>query len=150
VGKKNMILMDFLNDVYIPQKLLGKSPKTMRLYRVSVRKLDSFLDRPARLNDLNDDMFARFLAWRLETTLKASVEKDRCQLAAVWRFAFMKGLVKEPSFLPIIPSPAKTPRAWKIEELERLFNACRQTEGAFADKKDGLWVCRRDSTIAMV
>jgi len=135
-----MRLLDFFENTYVPQRLLGKSPKTIRLYKCSIKCFSDHLGRAATLADLTDESLAPFLLWRISQTSRASANKDRVQICAIWRFANAKQMVDKLPTIPSIVSPEQIPIAWTLEEMARLFEACKSTTGVYYDRKDARWV----------
>ena len=139
-----MKLLDFLNDVYVAQRLIGKSEKTARLYRCSVKQYRNHLGREPTLDDLTNETMAAFLQWRLdEGTKKSTTEKDRVQLSAIWRFAALKRLVEDMPTIPPIDVPTVAPVAWTMEEIGQLFSQCKKTTGAYVDEENAAWAVTR-------
>ncbi len=140
----NNAILKFLNDVYIAQKLIGKSEKTARLYRCSVKQYKRFLGREPTLDDLTNETMAAFLQWRLdEGTKKSTTEKDRVQISAIWRFAVLKREVEELPIIPPIDVPTVAPVAWTMEELGQLLDACSRATGAYVDNDQAQWAVLR-------
>lgn len=125
-----MLLHEFFEGVYTPLRLRGKSKETVRLYRLSLRSFDKTLQRPATLEDLTDLNLAKHLS-RLAAMGRAAatINKDRAQLLAIWRFAVQRNHL---SIWPNVPEeiePKRTPMAWMPEELEKIQRAIQLEEG---------------------
>lgn len=139
-----MLLLTFLNDFYVTQRLIGKSHKTARLYRCSVSQFSKYLGRDALLSDLTDATMAAFLRHRLDTgTTKATAEKDRVQISAIWRFAHAKQEVERLPTIQSISVPVVAPVAWTMDELGQLLESCRTTGGVYVDNQRAQWAVTR-------
>ena len=125
-----MRLDAYFDDYYAPSKLLGKSQNTFRLYRVCFQHLANTLGRPAELSDLNDTTIRKHLQRLLdEGRSKATVNKERCSIVALWRHACQKKMVDSWPDIPKYKEPVRTPMAWTRDDVEQLLTACRRSEG---------------------
>lgn len=123
-------LPTYFELVFWPRKSLKNSPRTEKLYRHSLDRLSEFLQRPATLADLNDDTLIGFLAWRkTDCGSLHTVAKDRSCLLAIANAAARKRHIPEFLDLPTVDPPDVDPEAWTMEELDRLFTACRNSVG---------------------
>lgn len=125
-----MLLREFFDSIYTPLKLRGRSQETVRLYRLSLSSFERTLGRPATLVDLTDLNMARHLG-RVSAAGRAAatVNKDRAQLLAIWRFACQRGYLTIWPNVPAEIEPKRTPQAWLPEELESIERAIRTEEG---------------------
>ncbi len=125
-----MLLQEFFDSIYVPLKLRGRSQETVRLYRLSLRSLEKTLCRPATLEDLTDLTLARHLS-RVSAAGRAAatVNKDRAQLLAIWRFACQRGYLTIWPNVPAEIEPKRTPQAWLPEELASIEKAIRTEDG---------------------
>lgn len=129
----------FLEQLYIPLRLRGKSERTVKLYRFSVRIFSTWMGRSAKLSDLNDLTVANYLASLAETHKPHTVEKERCQLLAMWRLANDYHFITKPPNIPPTPLPHRDPVCWTESELRRLFNAAKRERGNYAGIPAGDW-----------
>lgn len=130
----------FYDDYYKPLRLRSRSDNTRRLYEYSIRNFGTFLHRDATLADFNDDTVGRLMYWMTEKGRSPyTVNKERSQLLAIWRFACRKGYLSEWPDVDPENAPERIPRAWTSEQLDRLFQACLATPGAFSGVPCGLW-----------
>jgi integrase len=133
-------LMTFFEEQYIPLRLRTRSARTVTLYRSSIRTFAKFLGRDPELSDLTDLTVSRHLMKLRERGLAAhSIEKERCQLLAIWRFACRKGHVQIWPDVPAEAKPDRVPQAWTQDELRRLFDAIRQEPGKIAGVTAADW-----------
>ena len=125
-----MKLRDFFEGQYRPLKLRGRSPNTVRLYLCTISALEKFLQRPATLEELFDDLLlARYLTHRAETRSPFTSEKERTQIMAMIRFAHERracGNLPMPC-VPPTPLPERVPEAWPVESIRELMKAAEKT-----------------------
>ncbi len=125
-----MLLREFFDTIYIPLKLRGRSQETVRLYRLSLKSFDLTLGRAATMQDLTDLHLARHLGRvSAKGRAAATINKDRAQLLAIWRFACQRGYLSVWPNVPAEIEPKRTPQAWLPDELLRIQHAIRQEDG---------------------
>jgi integrase len=124
-----MLLTTFLNSVYVPLKLRGRSPESVRLLRHAIRQFSLHLGRDATLEDFDDLTVSQFLAVRASKLSPNSVARERSGLLALWNLAQARGLLRlRPLVAPEL-IPEQTPRAFTADELGRLWTSCGQVRG---------------------
>ena len=125
-----MLIHDFFETIYTPLKLRGRSKETVRLYRLSIKSFDRTLGRPAQLVDLTDINLSRHLQ-RLSVNGRAAatINKDRAQLLAIWRFACQRNYLTIWPNVPQEIEPKRTPTAWLPEELAAIERAIKTEPG---------------------
>lgn len=124
-----MTLDRFLDDIYVPLRLRGRSDNSVRLLRHAIRQFSLHLGRPATLDDLDDLVVSRFLAARAPTLSPHSVARERSGILALWNLAQARGLVRlRPCVQPEV-LPDRTPRAFTADELRRLVASARESRG---------------------
>lgn len=130
-AKANMTLPDLLTEHYVPQRLLGKSKNTVRLYNLSISVFSKYLGRVATVADLNTKTVSNFIGYSLrETKLsRATIQKDRTQLVALWNFSARKGWSVEFPEIASIVVPDRVPDSWSDDELVALMRACQSAKG---------------------
>jgi integrase len=137
---KPRALRAFLDDVYAPIRLGGKSPRTLYLYRNSVRLFGNFLGRDVMLSDLTDDTFAAHLASLRERGAAAhTVVKEYCQICAMWRFAAQRHLVADCPTVAKPLMPRTDPKSWLLDDLRKIFNAIDQLKGEIGGVPEAAW-----------
>lgn len=135
-----VLLVDFYRLHYEPLKLRSRSDNTRRLYATSLRSFGKFLARLPTLADLTDDCVNRYLAWfRRLPRAPASVNKERSNLLAIWRFAARKRYVDLWPDVEAEVEPDRVPQAWTDQQMFRLFAACGQETGVIASIPAGDW-----------
>lgn len=135
-----MLLINFFETCYLPLRLHGKSANTSRLYRISIRSFSTTLGRPAHIEDLTDEAVKRHLQRVLDAgRSKATANKDRSQLLAIWRFAHQHGYVAKWPCVPAEIEPVRIPRAWMAEDVRTLFAAVDRLEGDIDGVDRRIW-----------
>lgn len=137
----HMPLWRVMDEHYVNERLLGKSHHSIRLHHISIRKLGRYLGREAVVGDLNQKTISDYLRYQLEeTTLaRATVEKDRVQLLAVWRFCARKRWLPVFPEIQSIPVPERVPDSWSREEMEQIVKACSKFRDKIGEVNEGLW-----------
>lgn len=126
----NMHLSDFFETVYLPRKLFGRSPQTARLIRYSIDSFEKTLKRKPVIDDLCDDNIRRHMMRVIaDGKSVATANKDRAQLCAVWRFAFLLRYIDHQPTVQQLPQPERVPRAWEQHEVQSLLDACGRLKG---------------------
>ncbi len=123
-------LLDYFETTFWPRRSLKNSPRTEKLYRLSIDRFAEFLRRPPTLADLNDNAVIAFLAWRkADVPSLHTVAKDRQCILTIARRAAEKRHIPEFLDVPAIDPPQVAPQAWTMAELDALFAACRNSVG---------------------
>lgn len=124
-----MTLESFLDTVYVPLRLRGRSPESVRLLRHAITQFSRWLGRPALLDDLDDLVVSQWLTTMAGKKSPNSVARERSGILALWNLAQGRGLVRlRPTVAPE-RIPQSTPRAFTVEELGRLAQAARWSSG---------------------
>jgi len=140
VADTELSLETFFLDYFAPLFLRGRTANTLRLYRTTQRNLAKFLERRPRLSDLNDVTVNRFLHWFRELGRSpCSVNKERSNLLAMWRFACRKRFLVEWPDVKADIEPVRVPHAWTCDQVARLFAACDAEPGKLCGVPAGVW-----------
>ena len=124
-----MTLTTFLEPVYVPLRLRGRSPESVRLLRHAITQFSRFLGRQATLDDLEDLVVSQWLTAMAGKKSPNSVARERSGILALWNLAQGRGLVKlRPTVAPEL-IPQTTPRAFTADELARLAAAAKLSYG---------------------
>lgn len=135
-----MSLSEFFHGLFRPLRLRSRRPRTIDLYRTTIRSFERFLGRAAQLTDLDDITVSSYLTWQRDRDLSPySVEKERANLLCMWRFAAQRALLTIWPNVEREVCPNRIPSAWVDSEIESLFTACGNTVGYVGPVKAGLW-----------
>jgi len=135
-GVSNMLLREFFYQQYKPKKLHGKSVNTVRLYDVLFRNFARTLKRAPTLDDLTNDAIQAHMQRLLDDgRTKATANRDRCSMVALWRYAAKQGIIDRWPDVPKEVEPIREPQAWLREDIEKLFNAVAKLEGCLRDTR---------------
>lgn len=137
-----MKLSDFFEVHYKPKRLHGKSKNTVRLYEVCFRNLARTLGREPLLSDLTNESIAAHMQRMLDDgRTKATANKERCQLVALWRYASRIRMLEGWPDVPKEQEPTRVPMAWTREDVDKLLQACAKLDGTIkgSDIPNWLW-----------
>lgn len=136
-----MLLKKFFVDVYQPRKLRGKSKNTVRLYHVCFRNLAKTLGREPQLADLTNDIVSQHMQRLLDDgRSKATANKERCELVALWRYAAQLKLVDGWPDVQKEIEPIRMPQAWLHEDITKLLATANKLEGTIKDTDIPEWL----------
>lgn len=135
-----MLISEFFEHHYRIRRLRGKSQETSRLYRISVRNFEKTLGRRAVLADLTNENVSLHMQTMLDRgRAKATANKDRSQLLALWRFATRIGMhTTHPEVMPET-EPIRVPVAWMADDIHKLMAAIKSTQGNIGDVPASVW-----------
>lgn len=111
------------------------NPRSISLYRGTLARFAEHVGHEPTVADLDDLVVSEFLIARStqpcrgRTLSPASVEKDRCQLLAIWRYGARKRLVAEFPDVQRWKVPKRVKDAYTVSHLERLLEACGRLRG---------------------
>jgi integrase len=124
-----MTLTTFLDTIYVPLRLRGRSQESVRLLRHSITQFSRWLGRDATLDDLEDLVVSQWLTAMAAKKSPNSVARERSGILAIWNLAQGRGLVRlRPTVAPELV-PQSTPRAFTVEELARLADSAKLAWG---------------------
>lgn len=134
-----MRLADFFKDIYLPQRLMGRSPATVVDYTVIMRKFGRWLARPAVLADLNDSTVGLYLAWLFQKEKKKppTCNHHRQCLLALANFAKRRKLLGEVFDIDKMREFKRVPVCWSLEEFGRILQAAGRTPGIIPRQRGG-------------
>lgn len=137
----NTPLERFYLDYYELANLRIRSDSTRRHYRVTVSNFRDFLGREPLLSDLTDANGVRFARWLEDVKGIAShtVNQRLNYFRAIWRWCAKENFVAKWPTFGNIPASKPVPRAWTVDQIERLFKACRETPGFVGCIPAGDW-----------
>lgn len=141
-----MTLRDLLIDRIAPLKNL--SDRSVKMYESTLDRFRDFLGHEPTVDDLDDLTAAKFIRWRSSTVhdqkrgliSPASLAKDSAHLRSLWTWLAKKRwkrsdgeLIEFPDYArPRVPKPV--PKAYKAEELAKLFQEARHRKGLVGGK----------------
>jgi integrase len=139
-GKADPVILisKLFEDHYKPTRLRG-GHNTVRLYRCLLCRLSDHYGRHSTTRDFENVSISRFLDRRSSQVSPHTVERERTQVLALWRFAFVHrlgGVVTMPD-VPAGRLPEKIPRAWTVDQMRMLMISARMTPGQIAGKEAG-------------
>jgi integrase len=145
-SEQNMMLSAFFEREYLPHRLAGASPNTIRLHENALYHFYRFLKRPAQLRDFNNNTVTALLAWmatqtdrRKELLSPVTCNKVLKQLLALWRYAALKHLVADLPDVRNLREPKRVPTAWTVEQMGLILDACREAHGFISGIKARLY-----------
>lgn len=137
-----MIIHDELTDalrshfriLYKRQRLLGKSPETVRLYEIALDEFDRAHGRPATIHDLTDESVIGMMQAILDRgRANRTANRSRECIVALWTFLARKRIVLSFPDVPRLPEPIDDPVAWSKDQLRRLWQGCVDAPGMIGD-----------------
>ena len=133
-----MKLRELFSEHYQPTRLRG-GRNTVRLYGCVMNRLTEHFGREPDTSDLQNNTIAKYLDSRSSQVSPHTVERERTQILALWRFACVHRIGSVES-MPDVPAgrlPQKIPTAWTAEEMKLLMVAARMTPGTIAGREAG-------------
>lgn len=129
-----MMLIDFLNDVYVTKKINIRKSSADQL-RFTINNYSRFLGHNAVVPDLTEIKILRFLSYRLQEGLaRKTVSQNRGNLLVLWRAAHRWKYHPEPvADIDCIRVPKKQPRAFTVEESSKILNEMRSLQGTMRE-----------------
>jgi integrase len=127
-----MLMADFLDRIYIPHRLRGKSERSVRLYRLCIQRFSETLQKQPELSDLTNENILLHLKLRSEVSA-ATRNKELAELTAMWRFAVQKQLHNGWPEVTAETEPKRTPQAWLQADMTKLLSAAGRCEGTIAE-----------------
>lgn len=136
--KKEMNLRELFSDHYQPTRLRG-GKNTVRLYGCVMTRMTEHFGREPDTGDFQNNIIAKYLDARSSKVSPHTVERERTQILALWRFACVHRIGTVVS-MPDVPAgrlPQKVPKAWTVEEMKLLMVAARMTPGKIGVVESG-------------
>lgn len=116
-----MRLRELFENLYRPQKLIGRASSTLIQYRHAIQAAGN-----PDLSDVSDATFAEFMQQRLDEGLsRPSVNKERRHLMALFNFAVKRSLLPRKPDVPAVAEYHRIPRAWTVAEIGSMIDAAR-------------------------
>jgi integrase len=138
-----MLLRDFLEQVYKPARLGDVVRGTIIHYEGSVNTFGRWLGREPTLADLNEDLMVRWLTDKRKNSWAAATCNARLRpLLTMWRYAKQRRYPLPEGDLNLIQrfrEPLNQPTAWTEEEMGRLIDSARLARGRLAGIPAASW-----------
>lgn len=135
-----MTLWQICHEQFFRIRLSIRSEDTRNQYRFALKNFSTAIGHTAELDDLTDDNLALLCHWLTEKGLAPITVNERVgRLKTLWTWLASRGKVSTFPTLERLPVPDCTPRAWTVDELRRLFDACAREQGEVAGIPAGLW-----------
>lgn len=123
-------LSRFIEEIYLPQKLRVTSEKTKSHYRLVVSSMTRVLRRQPRVADLTDATICNVLRFLASRGLSPhTIQQRRNYMVALANWCSRRGVVGWWVGVEPYPVPDVVPKAWTMDQLHRLWNACSQFPG---------------------
>jgi len=123
-------LRDLFETQYRVLKLRNSSPDSHRLYGLTLKSLDRYLQRPTTLDDLNDVTISQYvLHLRDKGNAPGTINRHLTNVLALWRWCHRQQLVEHWPNVKKERDPVRTPVAWTREEFNRLMQAINRQDG---------------------
>jgi len=114
-------LADYYETTFRKMRLNGRSEGTRRQYRINLRHFDKFLERPATLADLDDEIVSAAMGDMIDRGRSpTTANKFRNHLLALWRYAARKGHVGQFPDVQRLKEFKHLPTAWTAEQIATL------------------------------
>jgi integrase len=138
-----MLIRDFLEQVYKPARLGDVVRGTIIHYEGSVNTFGRWLGREPTLADLNEDLMVRWLTDKRKNGWAAATCNARLRpLLTMWRYAKQRRYPVPDDDLNQIQrfrEPLNQPTAWTEEEMGRLIDSARLARGRLAGIPANAW-----------
>ena len=129
-----MKIIDYFNDRYRRDRLVGRSGETIRVYRQQVATLERIVDRELSLEDLSNNLISDALDAILNAGKSAATANKLLRhIKAIWKHAFEAGEVDTICRVRSVREPKRVPRTWTAEQFGRVIDTARGLP-ATADK----------------
>jgi integrase len=135
----NATLRDVLENDYAP--LRGLKAKAILQYRLTLDRFAEHLGREPEVSDLQGITVQQFLTARKTKVSAATVQKDRCQICALWShlFRLRRVEVAPAAVLPPMRAPKRVPRAYRDHEISAILKAALATPGSIDGRPASIW-----------
>ncbi len=133
----SLTLMEFFEQYYRPQRLLGCSQTTIEDYHWQITGLNKISQKEVRLSDLTDQFVSDYLANGLKRGLAVpTINHKRRVILALCHLAYRKKFIKRMPDIDGLREYKRIPHCWSMEEFGRIIEAARQLKGPVASIKN--------------
>lgn len=121
-----MNLIEYFEDIYRRERLLGKSPQTLRAYRSQLKLLEELAGRTIAIADLDNQVVGDAIDQLIqEGGAVASANKLLKHVGAVWRHAILGGASSNVCRIRPLKELRRIPRVFTLEEFEDILAVAR-------------------------
>ncbi len=140
-GDASLLFTQF--QVFRRHKLAMSAPQTVYQYELNLRRFDQFLERPALIADLQDEVVAAAINWliRDKRLSPASASKFRDNLCCLWRFLSRKRIVDSDPDVPEVKEPRRAPVGLTRDQLRKLWEFLQRLPGDIEGIPASDWFC---------
>lgn len=126
----------FLQADYVRGRWLD--PGSVLQMEISIRLLDRWAGEtgrtsPVPIRHLSADTVADWMRWLAKTRSPKTVNNKRGDVMTLWREAARKQKCGPAEEVRKMPEPKRAPVAWKLHEIEAIFNQCDRLAGYWED-----------------
>lgn len=119
-----------LCDRFLAVNTRIRRQETRDHYSRSIRQFSDWLGHPATTDDLTDDALAGWMLATVDGGLTEVTANQRAkQIRSLWNWAAKRRLVETWPAVRNLIEPEPMPLAYRMEEVERLMEACRHVKG---------------------
>lgn len=128
-------------ELYVfPLNLKIQRDESRKNTRAGVRDLADFLGRIPLVSDLTDDTLIATINWfRSRNTPPATINHRIGRLKAIWNFLAKRGIVRKWPTVGKLAEPQRIPKAWTIDQLRKLYDACGEQTYPMHGVPGALW-----------
>ncbi len=131
-------VLEFYSGVFKPLKTLGLKRGTIVQYNTCVNHWSRFAgDTP--IAEVDDLLVAEFAGWILSFDVAPTVNKNLRHLRPILKLAHKKNVLSEVPEITMLPEDIEPPRAFLLEEIERMLAAAKSLPGCIAEVPAGDW-----------
>lgn len=110
-------------------------------YRRAVKLLGEMLERPATIDDLDDEIVGALLTYCVEIRRQSAATANgaRKSLVCLWTWCRNRGMVQTGPTVPKLPIPKRIPRTFTGTEYEALVLAAADLPGTLSAMPKSVW-----------
>ena len=130
-SQEDKFITDVLGEMFAVKGTKIRSEKTKLHYYRALNAFAEMIGDKPRLSDLNRERIVKFMSWIRESRgiCAETINCHRKNLVAIWQWAFNQKLVNRLPMVERMPVPKRIPKAFTVNELERLMDACGRIRG---------------------
>lgn len=134
-------LLDACEKIYFPRNLRIRCEETKRQYRLAISDFKLCLGREPAVEDLTDDNLTLLYRWLQDRRRCAIITQNERvgRLKALAEFLWRRGLLPRGITVSRLKVPQRSPRAWEVEEVQRLVEVTSRIKGQLDGVPAALW-----------